>query len=79
MKPKSMSEIPHMTLVELEEYLLAANHDSQGRKMALEEYNRKKLRQIAKPHWSIIPSFILLIISVVLSLIALWVTMSPKT
>ncbi|EHZ2782530.1 hypothetical protein AB1Z10_001858 [Vibrio parahaemolyticus] len=74
MKQINMNDIPLMTLSELENYLLTANHASQGRKMALEEYNRKKLDLISKPHWSVIPSFVLLVMSLIVSCTALFIS-----
>ncbi|EGR1699968.1 hypothetical protein D6A01_24365 [Vibrio parahaemolyticus] len=78
MQPKTMDDIPKMTLSQLEDYLISASHDSQGRRLAMEEYNRKKLDLISKPHWSVIPSFLLLVISVFISLLALFLSIKQQ-
>ena len=65
-----MEDIPNLSTKELEEYLATTEYDQRGRLFALEEYNRRKLNQISKPHWSVIPGFFLLVLSVVLSSLA---------
>jgi hypothetical protein len=68
-----MKDIPKLSTKELEEYLDAetTEYDHRGRAYALEEYNRRKLKEAAKTHWSTTPTFALVIISVVVAVLAL--------
>jgi len=66
-----MEEIPKLSTKELEEYLDAetTEYDHRGRQYALEEYNRRKLKIMSERHWSITPTFFLVLISVILALV----------
>jgi hypothetical protein len=51
-------DIPKLSDKELERYLEAGEFHQVGHQFALQEYNRRKLAAISKPHWTLTPTFI---------------------
>jgi hypothetical protein len=68
-------DILKMSDAELEKYLDSAAYGTMGRQLAFEEYARRKLSSISKPHWSTVPSFWLLVVSVIASIIAVIISL----
>ena len=64
-----------MSDTELEKFLASVAYGTMGRDLALQEYTRRKLSSISKPHWSTVPSFWLLVVSVVISIVAVILSM----
>lgn len=65
-----------MSDAELEKYLASAAFGTMGRNLAFEEYTRRKLASISRPHWSTVPSFWLLVVSVIISILAVLVSVT---
>lgn len=42
----------------------------------ISEYNKRERIRLSKPHWTLNWSFVLLIVSVVVSLVSLWISLS---
>lgn len=66
-----MKDIPLLSDAELEEYLAKAEYGWQGRNYAMEEYTRRQLAKISKPHWSVAPNFWFSLIAAVAAVTAL--------
>lgn len=69
-------DILKMSDAELEKYLASAAFGTMGRSLAFEEYTRRKLSSISRPHWSTVPSFWLLVVSVIISILAVVISVT---
>jgi hypothetical protein len=72
MKKLSHRDIRKLSDDDLDDYLDVADYSSSGRNFAVEEFNRRKLRSIAQPHWSLTPIFWVAVATLIFAAIAAW-------
>jgi hypothetical protein len=60
---------------ELHEYILRQTRSETMRKMAISELANRRFKQSSKPHWTVLPSYRLLQISVGLTTVAIIITL----
>jgi hypothetical protein len=53
-----MSDIHKLSDEELEQLLNEGELEQRGHQLAFEEYSRRKLSAISKPHWTLTPGFV---------------------
>jgi len=73
----SIYDFPKMSVAELEAFIKSSTIDTQGHTYALQLLYYKKLNELRKPHWSVTPSFLLLVLGTLAACVAVFLLLFP--